>query len=112
MWKIKAPMKMIVFLWLVRHKRILCNSEHLRRGLARDDACPLCGAMGEIVEHVVRTCPRATEVWCRILGEGVVRQNEMVPLDTWIRRNIEDTDNPRPRDKGVTFTVTIWWIWQ
>lgn len=32
-WKIKAPMKMVVFLWLVRHQRIPCNVERL---------CALC----------------------------------------------------------------------
>lgn len=42
-WKIKAPMKMVVFLWLVRHGRIMCNTKRRRQGFITHDVCPQCG---------------------------------------------------------------------
>lgn len=74
--------------------------------------CPLCGGTEETVEHVVRNCPLAREIWCRMLGEDAVRQNEMAPFDVWMCRNIEGTTGLRRRETGMVFAIIVWWIWR
>lgn len=111
-WKIKAPMKMVVFLWLVRHRKILCNDERQRRGLISQASCPQCKQPGESVEHMVRRCHFASEVWRRTLGAGAVQRNDTLPFDTWFCRSVEGEHSTNNRDSGMQFAVTIWWLWR
>lgn len=51
LWKIKVPLKIKIFLWLVLKNIILTKDNLLRRGWKGTDKCMLCGAK-ESVEHL------------------------------------------------------------
>lgn len=74
LWKVKAPSRMIMFLWLVRHGRIMMNDERRRRNMTPDGYCPLCANVPETVEHVIRECRRARKVWRELVGDRVMQQ--------------------------------------
>lgn len=41
-WKLKVPNRICSFLWLVRHGKILTNSNKKRRGISDEDMCWFC----------------------------------------------------------------------
>lgn len=81
LWKLKVPNKMVMLLWLVQHKRLMCNAERVRKGIASDDRCSVCHKTTEDVEHVVCRCPRAKEVWRGLLQDEDTRPMQDLPFD-------------------------------
>ncbi|KAI4328393.1 hypothetical protein L6164_020750 [Bauhinia variegata] len=67
-WRIPAPEKMRMFVWLIGHKAIPTNVLRFRRGMAQSPTCQRCSA-GE--EDILR-CLRGLGMWCfgfhRLLG--------------------------------------------
>ncbi|KAA3473179.1 reverse transcriptase [Gossypium australe] len=51
-WKILGP-----------QRRLLTNVERVRRGLAVDASCLICGHASENILHIIRDCTVAKEVW-------------------------------------------------
>ncbi|CAL5397659.1 unnamed protein product [Camellia sinensis] len=66
-WKLKIPQKFKGFLWLVLPGKLLTNCMRLKRGITTDPSCPSCGGI-EDLNHVLRACPVAMEVWSTIFG--------------------------------------------
>ena len=58
LWKLKLPMRIIQFLWLVKLDRILSNQMCVRRGISNNSSCKHCG-LEESANHIFRTCTRA-----------------------------------------------------
>lgn len=46
-WKLKVLDKIWSFLWLVVHKRVMCNEERLRKGFVLEGSCKDAGFTGE-----------------------------------------------------------------
>lgn len=112
-WKLKVPRKMSMFLWLVRHRRIMCNMERCKRGFTLGDRCPLCNQPGEDVEHVVRRCTFAFDVWKRLLPESEMSKFTSSPFDLWLDKNIKGSFSSIHATNWPTlFAITVWWIWR
>ncbi|MBA0615043.1 hypothetical protein Godav_015237, partial [Gossypium davidsonii] len=60
-WKLKVPHRVRNFLWLVLRDRFLTNNERVKRGLALDVGCQLCGFPDEDISHVIRNCMVASK---------------------------------------------------
>ncbi|KAA3486519.1 non-LTR retrotransposon transposase [Gossypium australe] len=67
LWKIPGPQRVKHFIWVIIKKRLLTNSERVRRGIAQDATCHLCGHIKEDTLHVLRDCPFAREIWHNII---------------------------------------------
>lgn len=50
------------FVWLVVHKRIMCNKEIVRRGFTDDGSCKRSPYDDEDVEHIFKHCGVAVEI--------------------------------------------------
>jgi hypothetical protein len=61
-WKSKLPMKIKVFMWLVRRKRIMTKDLLLKRGWVGDSSCVFCGEH-ETIHHLFVTCPFINSIW-------------------------------------------------
>ncbi|XP_031111997.1 uncharacterized protein LOC116015970 [Ipomoea triloba] len=70
LWKIKVPSKMKDFLWLAMHGQVLGNAERKRRGMTGDGRCNICPEREESMEHILRDCKQAKEVWKTMLGHA------------------------------------------
>lgn len=44
-WKVCAPQRVRMFLWLLFRDRLLTNVERARRGIAQSTICGLCGGV-------------------------------------------------------------------
>ncbi|XP_019161388.1 PREDICTED: uncharacterized protein LOC109158023 [Ipomoea nil] len=79
-WRIKVPNKICRFIWMAKHKWLMTNIERKRRGFTIDARCPNCDALEEDVQHCIRDCTKAMEIWeenwkdiTEIIGESSSR---------------------------------------
>ncbi|XP_019152396.1 PREDICTED: uncharacterized protein LOC109149189 [Ipomoea nil] len=112
-WKLRVPNRIRTFIWLVQHGRIMCNSERRKRGFTADERCAICGAEKEDVEHTMRSCPAAEEVW-KLINNG---DNQGMSLNsdfnTWLKTNVTGNQGgQRRRQRCARFAITAWWIWK
>ncbi|KAL5769017.1 hypothetical protein ACOSP7_015576 [Xanthoceras sorbifolium] len=77
-WALKIPLKLQTFLWNLLHKKILTNSQRVRRRMTSDDLCPRCGSETEDLDHLFRSCSRLT-----LMGAGIIRQDPLL-LEEWL----------------------------
>lgn len=61
-WKIKAPMRVMVFGWLMLHNKILTVDNLVKRGWELVNRCCLCREQAETVKHLFRNCRYTQEV--------------------------------------------------
>ncbi|OAY68373.1 hypothetical protein ACMD2_27474, partial [Ananas comosus] len=55
-WKLRIPLKIKVFCWLVLKKRTPTVDILSKRGWTGDLACALCGVFDESVDHLFTQC--------------------------------------------------------
>ncbi|XP_028070017.1 uncharacterized protein LOC114272492 [Camellia sinensis] len=66
-WKLKVPLKLKSFLWLVLHDKLLTNHKRATRGITNDPKCPYYVNI-ETIEHLLRLCPQALQI-CGYYGK-------------------------------------------
>nr|GMD43908.1 putative RNA-directed DNA polymerase [Ipomoea batatas] len=112
-WKLKVPAKIQTFLWLVYHRRIMCNVERLRRGLTSSAKCSKCVDADETIDHIFRECPMAVDVWTELLSLDIRNKMASLDLDSWLQLNVKGVINSNHGDKWpVVFATAMWWIWR
>uniref|UniRef100_A0A2N9EQD7 Reverse transcriptase domain-containing protein n=1 Tax=Fagus sylvatica TaxID=28930 RepID=A0A2N9EQD7_FAGSY len=82
-WKVKAPRRVVFFLWSVAWGRILTCDNLMRRGHVMAGWCCLCRAAGESVDHLLLHCEVARVLWhCvfRAFGVAWVLPNQIPAL--------------------------------
>ncbi|KAH1039749.1 hypothetical protein J1N35_041492 [Gossypium stocksii] len=62
-WKVEAPQRVRVLLWLALKQWFLTQVERLRRGLSNDSSCLVCGHEMEDVLHALRDCHVWKNIW-------------------------------------------------
>lgn len=112
-WRLKVPSKMKVFLWLVYHQRIMSNDMRARRGFAILNNCHRCPNAKEDVDHILRSCPNAKDVWRKIAPNRVMQNAWKKPFLTWVGDNVRNRERPGgAANWNTTFAVTVWWLWR
>jgi len=109
-WKIEATQKTKVFIWLLLHQAVLINKSRVKRGFASNPNSLICPNRLEDINHILRNCVRASEVWHYFdqAEQGIHDSN--MGLQEWIYRNINHTTHePLWPTK---FAVIIWWLWR
>lgn len=82
-WKAKIPLKIKVFLWLLKQDRVLTKSNLIHRGWQGDPACLFCGAV-EISNHLFITCPYTKSIWSWIANHNGFTFNYESVEDLWL----------------------------
>lgn len=62
-WKVKAPPKFIIFIWLCSYNSIPVREVLDSRGLNLDQRCPICKSGLESISHLLRECPHSISFW-------------------------------------------------
>lgn len=90
----------------------MTNNMRVRRGFASCDKCWLCSEKVEDIEHVLRECPAADEVWLRILPE-LHHKSRNMSFRNWLDYGIANRGNGhKPELENSLFALTIWWLWK
>ncbi|KAJ8437462.1 LOW QUALITY PROTEIN: hypothetical protein Cgig2_012902 [Carnegiea gigantea] len=109
-WKVKAPQKMKVLLWLIYHDALMSNEKRVKRELATDPNCASCDNTTENIEHILRSCNVVRSVWDYFERSGQGLHNPHMGVQEWVHRNITMTggDSHWP----TKFTIIVWWLWR
>lgn len=67
-WKIKAPARVIVFGWLALQGKILTLDNLHKWKTVVVNACPMCLADEESVDHLLLKCKLAQRLWNSVLS--------------------------------------------
>ncbi|KAK8708126.1 hypothetical protein V6N13_059171 [Hibiscus sabdariffa] len=71
-------------MWLVFHKRIMTNAERKRRHLASNGICASCHSEAKTIEHVLRDCPKACQVWESVVQPVKISTFFSPPFPDWL----------------------------
>ena len=63
LWKLKMPIRVQHFLWILFHGKILTNEQRCSRGMTEDISCPRCHSGIENIDHLLRGCRDSIAVW-------------------------------------------------
>ncbi|KAL7200926.1 hypothetical protein ACSBR1_032779 [Camellia fascicularis] len=105
-WKLKVPQKLKSFVWLVLHEKILTNHMRKLRDLTNDLSCPYCDSV-EDIEHLLRFCPKAVQVWCTVFSKDWYSNILHLSWKDWFTRNTK-----KKNKLHYLFLVTTWTIWK
>ncbi|KAL5815472.1 hypothetical protein ACOSQ4_026113 [Xanthoceras sorbifolium] len=108
-WKIKAPPKILIFLWIMLHGKTMTNVHRNFRGLTNIADCPRCGAVYEDLEHLLRGCPRSINIWENCCKDSTKFLEFKGDWETWMHKNL--TLNSRILGLGPSNVVVAWVIW-
>ncbi|CAN1181076.1 Putative ribonuclease H protein At1g65750 [Linum perenne] len=105
-WKWPGPNKIRHFMWLVSHNRILTNQERKRRHMTDDDSCVRCGAGVESIDHCLRLCHVALQVWQQLVPASKRNSFFSGELNVWWANNVRD------KNWVDDFAISCWLIWK
>jgi len=109
-WKLRVPHRIQVFLWLLLHRKILTNVERFRQHLSSDPQCGICLGEEENLDHLLRRCLNAQEVWQAIHSIGMNCSGVNKGLREWLHQNLLGVnDDPNWSTK---FAIVLWYIWK
>ncbi|KAL4354845.1 hypothetical protein GQ457_06G011460 [Hibiscus cannabinus] len=112
-WKLKVPHRVRMFAWLFWHERLLTNAERVRRHMTTSAQCEICGCRREDMDHVLRQCVAAREVWCKIVPIAERDRFSRVAHREWLRTNLFDVSSTvGDEDWHVRFIITCWLLWK
>lgn len=105
-WKNKAPPRVKFFAWLLSQGRIQCKTNLMKKKIADNTVCDVCGSADESPAHVIFGCAAAREFWAAV----------QIQTDAdWSVQKIQDI-TPPPNTPGKHFGTFLllccWHIWK
>ncbi|CAN1142156.1 Putative ribonuclease H protein At1g65750 [Linum perenne] len=104
-WSWEGPAKIKHFIWLVMHGKLITNEERRRRHLSPDAICLECQDPCESMDHILRRCHVAQEVWRELLPLAISRNQDEVVFADWWKAGIAN------KSHSLLFGVTSWLLW-
>lgn len=62
LWKTKIPLKIKIFMWLVKEGKILTKDNLAKKGWSGNMTCQFCNLV-ETIDHLFVTCPVISAIW-------------------------------------------------
>ena len=112
-WKSPGLPKHKMFLWQIRWNRMPTNSNINYRMISHPSNCSFCPDKEENMDHILRSCHKASEIWGKI---GFPLDNSLL-FQEWLKSNcsVDLNYNLNQKDEkipsNVEFVFTIWGIW-
>lgn len=87
-WKTKIPLKVKIFMWLVKERKFLTKDNLANKGWTGDQKCQFCDEL-ETLYHLFVTCPFISGLWHWIANHNNFVFNcstlaDLWSLDAWI----------------------------
>ena len=105
-WENAAPPRVQLFAWLLVRGRVHCRLNLFRKHVVDSPGCTVCGAAQESADHIIFSCPFASEFWSA-LGVGDAHLHHTDDL-------VCGPDIPGlPSDQRNTFVILCCWqLWK
>ena len=84
-WKLRLSYRIQVFLWLLFHRKLLTNAERFRRSFSSDSLCGICFEDKEDLDHLLRKCLNAQDVWHALHNIGLRCIAEGTTFKEWLQ---------------------------
>ena len=84
---------MQALLWMVKHKKIMCNEERKRKGFTTDAKYSFCKEEKEDVDHIFRKCPAGEKIWLHILPPQEGPRQQQMASNEWLEVGCVGKDN-------------------
>ncbi|KAL4362376.1 hypothetical protein GQ457_04G024310 [Hibiscus cannabinus] len=113
-WRINVPRRVRVFFWLLLHNKLLTKVERNHRHLTDVATCSVCGQGDAAVDHVLRGCGCARQIWTNLVMNDRLQSFLSMPFTEWITVNIQDIGNMvslKPVWPSL-FSITCWVLWK
>jgi hypothetical protein len=110
LWKVKIPLRIKTFIWLVLKKSILTKDELVHRGGSCDLQCMFCGK-NETTDHLFFQCPLARYMWNVVscaLGVSCTFMNVKNCLLVWLKQFKGD----KKKIIIVGVSAVLWSLWK
>lgn len=111
-WRVVAPERVKMFMWLVGNQAIMTDAERFRRHLAETDVCQVCKGGVETILHVLRDCPGMVGIWSRIVPArrraGFFSQS----LLEWVYDTLGGRGDTQEDSWPTVFVMAAWWGWK
>ncbi|KAK8976021.1 hypothetical protein V6N11_025520 [Hibiscus sabdariffa] len=109
-----VPQRIRTFLWVTLHQRHLTNAERFRRHLAQSALCPICYLEDEDLDHILRRCLPARNLWNRVVPSDRLAIFLNLPLVTWLRDNLlhRQLNSSFMDGWDCQFAVFCWLLWK
>ena len=76
--------------------------------LPADWVCPMCGVEDKDINHVLRTCSRARQVWAKLVPQNLWRSFFNGSNRDWLQANLKSNSNWWT----ILFATTCWILWK
>lgn len=110
LWKLPMAQRVRTFSWLLFKGRLLTNSERCRRKMTNDDTCSICNHGPEDIDHILRLCPLAREVWKRTLPPPLYQKLTLGNITDWLRALL--LKNRGDQSWTIGPFITCWKLWE
>jgi hypothetical protein len=110
LWKVKIPLRIKTFIWLVLRKSILTKDNLIHRGGKCDAKCVFCGK-DESIDHLLFLCPLARYMWnvvSFVMGIPCHFINVKDCLLVWLKQ----FSGTKKRVLMVGVAAVMWSIWR
>ncbi|XP_020871723.1 uncharacterized protein LOC9299799 [Arabidopsis lyrata subsp. lyrata] len=111
-WRVGAPERIRLFLWLVAHQAIMTNAERYRRHLGDTEICQVCKGGTETIIHALRDCPAMEGIWTRTVPLRKRQSFFASSLLEWLYANLGDETERDGSKWSTKFAVSVWWGWK
>ena len=111
LWKVKAPERCKMHVWLMLQGSLITNGFKRDRRLHVTGNCDNCIGDTESILHVSRDCPLARGIWLELGVSIYVQDFWNFDLVTWLKKNICNTTSIANSNWNVLFCITCWLLW-
>ncbi|CAN0922363.1 Putative ribonuclease H protein At1g65750 [Linum grandiflorum] len=84
LWQWRGPNRIMHFLWISYHNRLMTNAERHRRHISTTTTCPVSNQIEESATHALRDCSMARQIWIGMLGPMLAPTFFQQPLEEWL----------------------------
>lgn len=111
-WRVVAPERVRMFLWLVGNQAIMTNAERYRRHLCESSICTVCKGAAETSIHILRDCPAMSGIWTRMVPRRRRQDFFSKSILEWIYVNLHAGENVGDMSWSTLFAMAVWWGWK
>ncbi len=109
LWKLKVPLKVKIFVWLVLRRRVLTVDNLLKRGWYGDTTCVLCSRQTETGDHLFAGCDVSKDILESLLANKKEIRHYRTINALWGASKAKT--GALGRRELVTVITTWWFIW-